>query len=120
MTQPATTQAAASAQATGPWWRELNSYHWFVLVVAALGWMFDCLDQQIINIARGPAMNDLVGDPLKVGQYGGWATSIFLIGWASGGLIFGVLGDRIGRARTMMWTILIYSICSGLSALSKH
>jgi MFS family permease len=115
-TQPAT----SSAPATGPWWRELNSYHWFVLVVAALGWMFDCLDQQIFNIARGPAMKDLVGDPAKVGQYGGWATSIFLIGWASGGLIFGVLGDRIGRARTMMWTILIYSFCTGLSALSKH
>jgi MFS family permease len=103
-----------------PWWRELNSYHWFVLAVAALGWMFDCLDQQIFNIARGPAMKDLVADPTKVAAYGGYATSIFLIGWASGGLIFGVLGDRIGRARTMMWTILIYSLCTGLSALSRH
>jgi MFS family permease len=82
--------------------------------------MFDCLDQQIFNIARGPAMKDLVGDPAKVSAYGGYATSIFLIGWASGGLIFGVLGDRIGRARTMMWTILIYSLCTGLSALSQH
>jgi MFS family permease len=46
------------------------------------------------------------------------ATSIFLLGWATGGLGFGVLGDRIGRAKTMLWTILIYSICTGLSALS--
>ena len=42
----------------------------------------------------------------------------FLLGWATGGLGFGVLGDRIGRARTMLWTILIYSICTGLSAFS--
>ena len=53
-----------------------------------------------------------------MGYYGGLATSIFLIGWASGGLGFGVLGDRIGRAKTMLWTILIYSLFTGLSALS--
>ena len=40
------------------------------------------------------------------------------MGWATGGLIFGVLGDRIGRAKTMLITILMYSLCTGLSALS--
>lgn len=108
-----------------PWWRELNRYHWFVLIVAALGWLFDCLDQQLFTLARVPAMTELltVGNvpPAKadVARYGGFATSIFLIGWATGGLIFGVLGDKIGRAKTMLWTILIYSICTGLSAFSK-
>lgn len=107
-----------------PWWRTLNRYHWFVLIVAALGWLFDCLDQQLFNLARVPAMRDLLPkvdgqvDAGVVAKYGGYATSIFLMGWASGGLIFGILGDRIGRARTMMWTILIYSLCTGLSALS--
>ena len=113
------TQPATSTPATGPWWRELNKYHWFVLVVAALGWMFDCLDQQLFTMARGPAMKAL----LKAGQnpdaYAGYATSIFLIGWATGGLLFGVLGDRIGRAKTMVMTILVYSACTGLSALSQ-
>jgi MFS family permease len=108
-----------------PWWQELNRYHWFVLIVCALGWLFDCLDQQLFNIARVPAMRDLL-PPLPdgsvnqamVNKYSGYATSIFLMGWATGGLTFGVLGDRIGRARTMLWTILIYSLCTGLSALS--
>lgn len=114
------TPPATSTPATGPWWRELNRYHWFVLLVCALGWLFDCLDQQLFNLARVPAMRALIDDPTpgRVAQYGGYATSIFLIGWATGGLTFGVLGDRIGRARTMMWTILIYSLCTGLSALS--
>src|SRR5687767_10571387 len=102
------------------WWKLLNRYHWFVLVVAALGWLFDCLDQQLFNAARVPAMRDLLHttDMRKVTEYGGYATSVFLMGWATGGLIFGVLGDRIGRAKTMMLTILLYSICTGLSALS--
>ena len=103
---------------SGPWWRELNRYHWFVLLVTALGWLFDCLDQQLFNLARVPAMKALLHSGQSVAEYGGYSTSIFLIGWATGGLTFGVLGDRIGRARTMMITILIYSLCTGLSALS--
>jgi len=114
-----------AAAANAPWWRELTRYHWFVLMVAALGWLFDCLDQQLFVLARVPAMRELLPpgpdgavDTAAVARYGGYATSIFLIGWATGGLAFGMLGDRIGRAKTMLFTILIYSICTGLSALS--
>jgi MFS family permease len=119
---------AEPTPSAGPWWRELKPYHWFVLVVAALGWLFDTMDQQLFTLARMPAMRELVGaaDPkenskvtdARVNAYGGYATAIFLIGWASGGVAFGILGDRIGRARTMVLTILAYSLCTGLSALS--
>lgn len=108
-----------------PAFRSLNSYHWFVLVVAALGWMFDTMDQQLFNLARKPAITELLRTPdgrppsaQAVAEYGGYSTMIFMIGWAIGGLFFGVLGDRIGRARTMLWTILVYSAFTGLSALS--
>jgi MFS family permease len=111
----------------GPWWRELTRYHWFVLVVAALGWMADCMDQQLFILARNPAMRDLLEQipdetpeafRKRADYYGTWSTSIFLIGWALGGILFGILGDRIGRARTMLLTILVYSLFTGLSALS--
>ncbi len=108
------------------WTKELTPYHWFVLIVAALGWMFDTMDQQLFNLARKPAVTELLRSasggeapsPAAVARYGGYATMIFMIGWATGGLFFGVLGDRIGRARTMMLTILVYSAFTGLSALS--
>ena len=98
------------SEANKPWWKLLNRYHWFVLIVAALGWMFDCLDQQLFLLARAPAMTELLGDVSRdeVTKYGGYATTIFMFGWATGGLIFGVLGDRIGRAKTMIITILMY------------
>jgi len=99
-----------------PWWRLLNRYHWFVFIVATLGWLFDTMDQQLFNIARTPAMRELRPDSVAV--YSGYATSIFLIGWGTGGLLFGVLGDLIGRARSMVLTILLYSVFTGLSALS--
>lgn len=116
---------ADTTAATGPWYKELTSYHWFVLIVAALGWLFDTMDQQLFNLARVPAMRELLtssngvsAPQADVDFYGTISTSIFLIGWAAGGLGFGIMGDRYGRARTMMWTILLYSAFTGLSALS--
>ena len=104
-----------------PWYQHMDRYHWFVLIVAALGWLFDCLDQQLFTLARPTSMRDLLGVPAddpSVNAWGGYVTSIFIIGWATGGLVFGALGDRIGRAKTMVITILMYSACTGLSALS--
>src|SRR5438876_11366203 len=104
-----------------PWWLLLRRYHWFVPVVAALGWLFDTMDQQLFNLSRAPAITDLLhtspGDD-RVKVWSGVATMIFMIGWATGGIIFGVVGDRFGRARTMVLTILLYSLFTGLSALS--
>jgi MFS family permease len=87
-----------------PWYRQLTRYHWFVFVVAALGWLFDCFDQQIFTLTRPAAMESLIPQntptaSVAVQQYGGYATSLFLIGWACGGLFFGVLGDRWGAPR---------------------
>lgn len=110
---------ASTSSSQAPWWRGLTSYHWFVFVVCALGWLFDCLDQQLFTLSRGPAMKALLPEGRDPLLWGGYATSVFLAGWATGGLIFGMLGDRIGRAKTMMITILIYSLCTGLSALSQ-
>ncbi len=105
-----------------PWWKQLTRYHWFVFIVASLAWLFDCLDQQLFLLAREGALTDLLEpgtDVTVIKQYAGYATSIFMIGWATGGLIFGAVGDRIGRAKTLTMTVLIYSVCTGLSAFSQ-
>src|SRR5205809_6968147 len=114
-----------TAQAGGQkyaWWRELTGYHWFVLSVASMGWMFDTMAQQLFNLARKPAIKELLGPGASnatVDQQAAWATSIFMIGWALGGVIFGILGDRLGRAKTMTITILTYTVLTGISLLSS-
>src|SRR5262245_44474149 len=113
--------AAPNGNGGQRWWHELTGYHWFVFVVAALGWLADCMDQQLFVLARKQAITDLLGatsEPYAVDTFATWSTSIFLIGWAVGGLLFGVMGDRWGRVKTMLLTILIYSVFTGLSALS--
>ena len=112
-------------QAQRPWWKELTRYHWWVLGISCLAWMFDCMGQQFFALGRQPAITQLlgvhVGDPSgarAVAEWSGYATSAFMVGWATGGVLFGILGDRLGRVKTMTLTVLFYSLFTGLSALS--
>ena len=100
------------------WYRELTPYQWRVLVCACLGWALDIMDGYLYAIILFPAMSDLLGttESQSIGWYGGIVLSIFMIGWALGGLIFGPIADRYGRARTMALTILIYAGFTGLCA----
>jgi MFS family permease len=119
MNGPPSSAFVVPAQATRkPWWRELTRYHWFVFAMACLAWLFDCLDQQLFLLARTSAMKALLAPGADLKLYAGYATAIFVAGWATGGLIFGAMGDRIGRAKTLTFTVLLYSVCTGLSAFS--
>ncbi|MGL6197219.1 MAG: MFS transporter, partial [Thermoguttaceae bacterium] len=104
-----------------PWYKTMGRYHWFVLFVCSLGWGFDTFDQQLFAIVRTPALADLKGvdatDPV-VTNLASLATSLMLIGWATGGIFFGVMGDKIGRAKTMIFTILVYAVFTGMSGLA--
>jgi MFS family permease len=113
---------SASQAKDTPESERLTRYHYFVFVVAALGWLFDTMDQQLFVLARNPAIADLLhtDDPTdaRINEYGSYVTMVFMMGWALGGLGFGILGDRLGRVKTMTLTILVYSLFTGLSALS--
>jgi hypothetical protein len=100
------------------WYRELTPYHWFVFAVASAAWFFDCLDQRIFSLERTPALKSLMagGDVQVMGKF---VTALFLVGWGIGGLVFGSLGDRHGRAKMLTITVLIYSVFTGLSFFSR-
>src|SRR5437016_734359 len=108
--------SAADVDRGQAWWRLFTRDHWFVFIVASLAWLFDCMDQQFFNLARDGAMESLI--PKEALQKAPLTTSVFLVGWAIGGLIFGSLGDRFGRARMLTLTILLYSFSTGLNAFA--
>src|ERR1051326_1344347 len=114
-------QGLAAGQPKYSWYKDLTRYQWFVVAVASVGWMFDTMAQQLFNLARVPAIRDLLpaGAPAgKVAKQAGLATMVFMVGWGLGGVVFGILGDRLGRAKTMMLTILCYTVFTGLSLFS--
>ena len=104
------------------WYQELTAYQWRVLLCACLGWALDIMDGYLYAIILFPAMSDLLGtsESAVIGLYGGIVLSIFMIGWALGGLIFGPIADRYGRAKTMAITILIYASFTGLSGIAGN
>jgi MFS family permease len=100
------------------WWRLLEPRHWFVVIIASAAWFFDCLDQRLFTLARIPALTSLMHLPAansELQSYGKVVTAWFLIGWAIGGMTFGSLGDKFGRARMLTLTILTYAMFTSLS-----
>ena len=105
----------------GPWYRNVTRYQWLVLIIASLGWIFDIFEGQIFVTTMKEAMPSLLPENAPEGlaeKYNDWAFAMFLIGGAFGGVFFGVLSDRIGRARTLMITILVYSLFGSLTAFA--
>lgn len=107
------------------WRHGVTRYQWLVLFVAWLGWVFDAMDATIYAMVLQPALHELLQNQTggtvgseAIGWYGGIVFSIFLMGWAVGGVLFGVLADRFGRTKTLVFTILIYALFTGLAALS--
>ena len=93
--------------------RTSNFGKWMALTAALLGWLFDGLEMGLFPLIQKSALDELVG-PDKRTLWMGIMTSFFLVGAATGGVLFGWLGDRIGRVRSMMLSVLTYAIVSGL------
>jgi MFS family permease len=91
-----------------------------VLIAAFLGWMFDGLEMGLFPLIARPALQQmqtshgLVATDAFVGLWMGYATAAFLLGAALGGVVFGWLGDKIGRVKAMSLSILCYSLFTGL------
>jgi MFS family permease len=93
-----------------------------VLAAAFLGWMFDGLEMGIFPVVARPALQELLGTTAdqQVGPWMGYITALFLLGAASGGLVFGWLGDKLGRVRAMTASILTYSLFTGACYFAQH
>ena len=101
------------------WASEVTGYQWMVLLVAWLGWVFDAMDGTLFSLVQKPSMTELMGPgttDAAIGFYSSAVFSVMLVGWALGGICFGILGDYIGRTKALTLTILIYSVFTGLSA----
>ncbi|MCC6729360.1 MAG: MFS transporter [Chthonomonadales bacterium] len=121
-------EVADSTASTQRWYQGVPRYAWLVLAIAALGWLFDTFDQHLFTLVRVTSVRELLAPHFTspaaldaaVKEVGGQLTAVFLLGWAAGGFVFGVLGDRMGRTRTMVITILIYAVFTGLNGLVQE
>ena len=106
---------------------DMNGYQWTVILAAWLGWGFDVFDGLLFNYVAPNCVPTLLG--LAIGSAAGKAatlrwtgilTSVLLIGWAIGGVLFGKVADRIGRTKTLLLTMLLYSLGTALCAFAPN
>lgn len=103
--------------------KELSSDQWKSGIAAWLGWLFDGLDIHLYTLVAAPFVAQLLGiadaKDKSVGYYSSWIQAAFLVGWALGGGFFGRIGDRMGRSRALVLTILTYAAFTGLSFFAQ-
>jgi MFS family permease len=105
-----------------PWYEGVTLYMWLVLVIASLGWIFDIFEGQIFVASMKEAMPSLLPEGTLEGTvdfYNNIAMGAYLVGGAFGGVLFGMLSDKIGRTRTMILTILMYSLFTCVTAFAQ-
>ncbi|MDR1270915.1 MAG: MFS transporter [Planctomycetaceae bacterium] len=104
------------------WYTGITRYQWIVLLIALVGWLFDTFEGQIFVASMREAVPSLVDADFvdKIPLYNNIALGAFLIGGALGGIIFGMISDKIGRKRTMAFSILFYSFFTWMSAFSQE
>src|SRR5690606_14713615 len=81
----------------------VTAYPWLVVIIASCGWLFDCMDQRLFVLARESAVTELLGPAAAAAEiktYSGYATTAMILGWATGGIFFGMMSDRWGRVKT--------------------
>ena len=114
-------QPASSASPDAIVDKNYSKYQKLAFWSAFLGYVFDCMDLNIFTLVLVPSMRDLLQttDAKLIQQAGSIVIAVKLVCWGVGGVLFGMAADRFGRARTLVMTILIYAVFTGISALAQ-
>jgi MFS family permease len=113
-------QGQVAVRARGRWYDGLTAMHWRVLRASFLGWIFDGYEALVLVVVLAPMLHSVLtpAQAASTPVYAGVVIGITLLGWGIGGLVGGILADYVGRKRMMLWSVLLYAVFSGFTALS--
>jgi MFS family permease len=110
------TESMFTPSDSAPWYREISAKQWYALLAGQLGWALDAFDVMLYSFCLTSIMKEWSLKPSEAG----FMVSVTLFASAFGGILFGTIADRIGRKKALMATVLVFSICSGLSGLAQN
>ncbi len=106
----------SAPQPAVPWWKEITSKQWYALVAGQMGWALDAFDVLLYTFCLTSIMKEWGHAPAAAG----FMVTVTLFASSFGGILFGAIADRIGRKKALMLTVLLFSVCSGLSGLAQN
>jgi MFS family permease len=103
-----------------PWYAGVQRRHWTILTASFLGWVFDGYESYALFIAMPFILKTMLTAQQATSPaiWAGVAIGATLLGWGTGGIIGGVLADYVGRKRVMIWSVFLYAVLTGVTALS--
>jgi len=107
---------AAAVGHAAPWYSEITSKQWYALAAGQAGWALDAFDVMLYSFCLTTIMREWNSTPAAAG----FMVTVTLFASSIGGIVFGALADRIGRKKALMLTVLLFSLCSGLSGLAQN
>src|SRR2546427_5481038 len=101
-----------------PWYCALDRRQWYTLFAANLGWLFDGYETYALILTVNLAFQELLPAARQqaIPFYAGLTIAVTLLGWGAGGIVGGIAADYFGRKRTLMYSILAYSVVTGFTA----
>jgi MFS family permease len=111
------TMSEKTVSTVSSWLEGISRYHWMVFIGCWMGGIFDGMDSTIMSVVMPVALKELLHttDKATIGTIASYVTSVFLLGWMAGGVLFGVIGDKLGRVKSMILSILLYATFTGLA-----
>ena len=109
------TESMFTPSESAPWYREISAKQWYTLLAGHLGWALDAFDVMLYSFCLTSIVKEWHLDLKEAG----FMVSVTLFASSFGGILFGTIADRIGRKKALMATVLLFSICSGLSGLAQ-
>jgi len=107
---------AIAVRSAVPWWKEITRKQWYALFAGQAGWALDAFDVMLYAFVLTTIMKEWNSSPAAAG----FMVSVTLFASSLGGIMFGAIADRIGRKKALMITVLVFSVCSGLSGLAQN
>lgn len=108
-------------------WQDATPDQLRTLLVTWFSWVLGAMDTMIYSLVLTPALQDLLqtaAEPsitqAQIGWYGGLIFSIFLVGWAIGGVLLGAVADEIGRTKVLVLAVILIAVSTGAAALSGY
>jgi MFS family permease len=99
---------------------KISAYLWLMFAICFLGNVLAGMASTLMSVYLPVVVTDLIGqtDESRFNEISAYINALYFIGWAFGGFVWGMIGDRIGRARSLALAVTMYGLFTFLKSLA--